>query len=297
MESFQIASDRLVAELMPELGGRIVSLRLVDDPARPLDVLVPLVGAPVLPPRWPKVGGYPLAPYSNRIANARLSFRGHTHDLPPHPDATPHTVHGHSHRMPWTVAERGPDRATLVYEHDGTGEWPWRFMVEQRISLSGSRLTVAFAFANRDARPAPAGFGWHPYFPINGSPRIAFKAGTLWAQSDDNVALGTSERRVPIDLPVELDAAGTTLYFGEWAGSCAFETGTGVSVRLTADPVLSHLVLHRPAGIDYICVEPVSHVADGFNLAARGVAGTGTRSLDPGDILSGTVTMDAVRTA
>ncbi len=91
MKSFQIASGQLVAELMPDLGGRIVSLRLVDDPARPLDVLVPLVGAPVLPPRWPKAGGYPLAPYSNRIANARLSFRGHEHDLPPHPDAIPHT--------------------------------------------------------------------------------------------------------------------------------------------------------------------------------------------------------------
>ncbi|MBL8833059.1 MAG: aldose 1-epimerase [Rhodospirillales bacterium] len=297
MESFTISSGPLVAELMPDLGGRIVSLRLADDPARPLDILVPLVGAPVLPPRWPKAGGYPLAPYSNRIADARLSFRGHVHDLPPHPDAVPHTVHGHSHRKPWTVAERGPDRATLVYEHDGAGEWPWRFMVEQRIALAGARLSVAFTFANRDARPAPAGFGWHPYFPIKGSPRIAFKAGTLWAQRDDNVATGTSERRVPADAPVVLDERGTTLYYGEWAGSCAFETGTGVSVRLSADPVLSHLVLHRPAGIDYICVEPVSHVADGFNLAARGVAGTGTRSLDPGDSLSGTVTMDVGRTA
>jgi aldose 1-epimerase len=296
METFRISSGPLVADLMPELGGRIVALRLVDDPARPLDVLVPLVGAPVLPPRWPKAGAYPLAPYSNRIADARLSFRGQTHDLPPHPDALPHTVHGHAHRMPWQVAEQGPDRATLVYEHDGTGEWPWRFMVEQRIQLSGSRLTVAFALANRDARPAPAGFGWHPYFPIKGSPRIAFKAGTLWHQAEDNVALGTSERRAPADAPVDLDAQGTTLYFGEWNGSCAFETGTGVSVRLSADPALSHLVLHRPAGIDYICIEPVSHVADGFNLAARGIANTGTRSLDPGDILSGGVTMDVART-
>jgi aldose 1-epimerase len=67
-------------------------------------------------------------------------------------------------------------------------------------------------------------------------------------------------------------------------------------VRLFADPVLSHLVLHRPAGIDYICIEPVSHVADGFNLAARGIANTGTRALDPGDILSGGVTMDVART-
>ncbi len=297
MQTHRIAGGALAATLMPELGGRIVSLRIDDGKGPALDVFVPLVGEPALPPGWPKAGAYPLAPYSNRIANARLSFRGQTHDLPPHPMAAPHTVHGHAHRKPWTLVEIEPARATLAYEHDGTGEWPWRFMVEQRIALSGSRLTVAFTFANRDARPSPAGFGWHPYFPIKGSPRLAFKAGALWDQTAENVATGTVERRTPPDAPVELDPAGTTLYFGEWSGSCAFDTGTGLSVRLSADPVLSHLVLHRPAGIDYICVEPVSHVADGFNLAARGVAGTGTRSLDPGDSLSGTVTMDVARTA
>jgi aldose 1-epimerase len=296
MERFRIASDRLEAELMPELGGRIVALRLTQAPGAPRDVLVPLTGAPVLPPGWPKAGAYPLAPYSNRIANATLEFRGKTHALPPHPDAVPHTVHGHAQRRPWRVVERSQVGATLAYEHDGTGEWPWRFAVEQRIALSGARLTVAFNFANRDARPAPAGFGWHPYFPAAGSPEIAFKAGTLWPQTDDNVAQGTTERRAPADAPVVLDPGGTTLYFGEWDGYCGFETGTGVSVRLSADPVLSHLVLHRPKGLGYICVEPVSHVADGFNLAARGVAGTGTRSLDPGDSLSGTVTLDAAAT-
>jgi len=189
------------------------------------------------------------------------------------------------------------DGATMAFEHDGSGEWPWRFMVEQRITLSGTCLKVAFTFANRDARPSPAGFGWHPYFPTKGTPRLAFKAGALWDQTPENVATGKTERRQPDNAPVDLGPEGTTLYFGEWSGTCAFDTGSGLSVSLKADPVLSHLVLHRPAGIDYICVEPVSHVADGFNLAARGVAGTGTRNLDPGDSLSGTVSIDVARTA
>ncbi|MBI1243434.1 MAG: aldose 1-epimerase [Alphaproteobacteria bacterium] len=295
MQTHRIAAGPLAADLMPELGGRIVSLRLDDGAGPALDVFVPLVGAPVLPPRWPKAGAYPLAPYSNRIRNAKLTFRGHVHELPPHPDALPHTVHGHAHRMPWRLAEHSASSATLAYDHDGTGEWPWRFAVEQHIGLAGTRLSVAFTFTNRDARPAPAGFGWHPYFPIKGDPSIGFSAGTLWAQSADNVATGTVVRRTPADAPVVLDARGDTLYFGEWDGRCAFSTGTGLTVRLKADPVLSHLVLHRPAGIDYVCIEPVSHVADGFNLAAGGIAGTGTRSLDPGESLSGGVTMDLAR--
>jgi len=35
------------------------------------------------------------------------------------------------------------------------------------------------------------------------------------------------------------------------------------------------------------CVEPVSHVADGFNLAARGIDGTGTVWLPAGGELQG----------
>ncbi|MEI6761786.1 MAG: hypothetical protein WCO22_15190 [Betaproteobacteria bacterium] len=37
----------------------------------------------------------------------------------------------------------------------------------------------------------------------------------------------------------------------------------------------------------YLCLEPVSHVADGFNLAARGVPGTGTVQLRHGEVLQG----------
>jgi len=41
----------------------------------------------------------------------------------------------------------------------------------------------------------------------------------------------------------------------------------------------------------YLCLEPVSHVADGFNLAARGVAGTGAVLLPSGGVLRGQMTI------
>ncbi len=52
-------------------------------------------------------------------------------------------------------------------------------------------------------------------------------------------------------------------------------------------PVWQHLVVYRPDNLAYLCLEPVSHVADGFNQAARGVQDTGTRWLAPGESLSG----------
>ena len=63
----------------------------------------------------------------------------------------------------------------------------------------------------------------------------------------------------------------------------------GAHLSITCDPVFGHLVVHRPPSGAYLCVEPVSHVANGFNLAARGVAETGTRFLEPGETLQGQI--------
>jgi hypothetical protein len=38
---------------------------------------------------------------------------------------------------------------------------------------------------------------------------------------------------------------------------------------------------------DYFCLEPVSHVADGFNMLARGVEGTGCGCSGPGSSWAG----------
>mgnify|MGYP001073669391 CR=1 FL=1 len=55
---------------------------------------------------------------------------------------------------------------------------------------------------------------------------------------------------------------------------------------------LDHLVFHVPAGGRYLCLEPVSHVADAFNLAASGKAGTGARVLRAGEAISATMRIE-----
>jgi aldose 1-epimerase len=48
-------------------------------------------------------------------------------------------------------------------------------------------------------------------------------------------------------------------------------------------------VIYVPPGQDFFCVEPVTHVNDGFNLLVRGVDGTGVHVLAPGQTLAGTI--------
>ena len=81
--------------------------------------------------------------------------------------------------------------------------------------------------------------------------------------------------------------------FQGWSGTARVEW-PGVGVTIEADPTFRHLVLYVPPGQDYFCLEPVSHVADGFNMLARGVQGTGVRVLGPGERLAGTVRFRAM---
>ena len=82
-----------------------------------------------------------------------------------------------------------------------------------------------------------------------------------------------------------------------WDGTALVDLPDGARLRMAADAAFGHLVVHRPDNLAYLCVEPVSHVADGFNLAARGAAGTGARLLAPGESMGGTIRLQLVDAA
>ena len=60
-------------------------------------------------------------------------------------------------------------------------------------------------------------------------------------------------------------------------------------MRIEADSACSHLVVFVPSARDYLAVEPVTHMTDAFNRAARGDRDTGTRWLGPGEARSCTM--------
>ena len=51
------------------------------------------------------------------------------------------------------------------------------------------------------------------------------------------------------------------------------------AATITATEPFRHLVLYVPPGESFFAVEPVSNANDGFNLFARGIAGSGVRVL------------------
>lgn len=290
-EVLQLNSGAASARLVPAAGGRVSTLRLSADGGAAVDVLHPYPEDHADLLHWGKGGIYPLLPYSNRIAHARLSVPGAELRLRPHPDAQPHTLHGHAHRLPWRVERCDASSAGLSLAAPAGPEWPWHLEGRLDVTLHESQLLLRVTLRNADTRAMPAGIGLHPYFCHVPDAALSYRARTLWPGTPEFLA---THARAPLadeihDTPRPLPPGGLTRYAGDWDGTAEVQLPARARLRIEAEPVFGHLVVHRPDNQAYLCLEPVSHVADGFNLAARGAGGTGTRWLQPGESLAGEV--------
>jgi aldose 1-epimerase len=83
-------------------------------------------------------------------------------------------------------------------------------------------------------------------------------------------------------------AEGCDTYLSQWEGRATLHWPDGHQLALHADPAFAHLVVYTAPGSGFLCVEPVTNVADAFNLAAGGDTRTGMRVLEPGERFSAT---------
>lgn len=288
-----LAAGPMRAVIRPADGGRVAALWREDPKGRRVDVLTPMPRAAFSPADWPKAGLYPLVPFSNRVRNARFAHGGQAVSLSPHPGALPHAVHGFSHRHPWHAADTTGSRAELRFRHEPAGSaegWPWAFEARQSFALDGAGLTHEVVLTNRSGEPMPAGIGSHPFFALAHGDRVRFTLDGLWEQDE----AGCATRLVSLtgrDRHVDhVQTEATRILFGAgFGGIAAIERGDGTRIVVETGAPLDHLVFYVPAGGASCCIEPVSHVADAFNLAASGVGETGLRVLAPGETLRATV--------
>ena len=271
-------------ELAPAAGGSVARF----DFKRGGDIL------PMFRPAAPEsiahadargMGCFPLFPYSNRI---ELGWMG----LQPNRPTFPLPIHGESWLRPWKVASAGNDAAVLSHRHDGRHGWPLAYAALQSFRLTDDGLLVELTLTNHAGRPAPGGFGLHPYFHRTPGTLIRASAETVWENGPD--MLPRQRIAVPagwrLDPPRRADDLLLDNCFGGWTGLAEILwPDRNLALRMTATAPLGHLVVYTPAGRDYLCAEPVSHCNNGFALAERGTADTGTLMLAPGATVTAAV--------
>lgn len=284
IETLTLTSGALALDLAPQLGGSIVRFQQGETALfRPLD--------PSGPQEARLSSCYPLVPFSNRIKEGRFRYGGVRYLAGPTSSEQPHALHGDGLRHPWEVVTAGPKAATLVYQHNGAEGWPFTYRAVQHFELTDTGLTIRMVVTNEDIRPFPAGMGLHPFFPKTGATLTTY-APTFW--KGDETKLPLLEMPVPpvwdfaggrVMTEVEVDNC-----FAGWSRRAIIRwRDKGLSLTMTADPIFGTIVVFSPQGQDFFCVEPVTHLNNGINLRAAGVAQTGVVDLLPGQSLSGAV--------
>jgi aldose 1-epimerase len=232
-------------------------------------------------------GCYPLVPYSNRLGYRRFRWHGHDHTTQPNFDDSPHSVHGIGWQRPWSVAGHSDALATLRLEHPGDADWPFAFTATQRFVLTPQALRLEMVIENTDARPAPVGLGWHPYFPKRSRSRLHIELTERW-ESDPT---GLPTRKVP-QPGIDGDVAHLAFdhCFEGWTGPARVRDEK-LALKITSS--LPYLVVFTPGLKDYYCVEPVSHVSNAIHMAEP--AAHGLRTLTPGERFEAWMQLDVGR--
>jgi aldose 1-epimerase len=270
-------------EIAPAAGGRITRFTTDDH-----DWLAPIVTENWPADAWPKGGSYPLVPFSNRVRDSHFPGPdGETIRLAAFP-GMPHALHGFGQYAAWQVEKHEADCIVMRFSHAaGEHGWPWAFDAIQTIEATGDGVRLTMRVINLSDRPMPVGFGFHPYFCATEAELVT---ATDW-RHEGEIAIEPSGEQ-----PARLhgrETQGFTRYLSGWDGRATLRYADGRALSLRADGALCHVVVHCPAGASYLCVEPVSHVSDGFNLDAKGVPGTGIAFMRPGNEIQASLVMEA----
>ncbi len=259
--------------LRPDLGGCIAGLWHGGTPVLRSTEPNELTGARLS-------GSYPLLPYSNRVGFRRFTWLGQDHTTAANFDDNPHSVHGMAWQRAWTVQSQAADahqaEVVLHLTHQPDAHWPFAFEAWQTFTLTNDSLRVALRFKNLAPQAQPVGLGWHPYFPLRDSSRLAIDVTTRWDSDAVGLPTGTQPQVGGIHGPVlafNLDNC-----FDGWSGPAVFGDD-GLALRLTSS--LDRLVVFTPHTKPYYCVEPVSHVSNAIQMADP--LAHGLRSVAPGD--------------
>jgi aldose 1-epimerase len=239
---------------------------------------------------------FPLVPFCNRIGNGRFSWDGVDYQLERNFGDHPHTIHGAGWQRPWeVVGTTTDDLVALQFRHEAKGEqarhWPFPFVASLTYICAFNLLTVTLRVENRHTAPAPLGIGLHPYFPRRQGMALQFEAGGVWINGDDS--LPSQHTAIPREWnhanPIAVGRLRLDNCFTSWNRRARVTGG----VRFEAGAAFRHLQVYTPAGHDYFCVEPVSHVPNALNRPDL-PSGQGMHIAQPGEVLEGTMAIVAV---
>ena len=284
---FSIASadGAACADIVPELGGIVSSLRLVGgreclfrhkwfwDPAAP-----------------ETRGGIPLLfPICGRLLHddvpGQYRIGGQSFVMP---------IHGFAMRVPWEVADASqPDslRLRLADSPPTRAMFPFAFELELLYAVASKGFSCRLSVRNAGDTPMPFYAGFHPYFatplPGSGKKHTVFEANPCARHVYDSTKTRIVGSAPPPAFPLSVadDAgAGSLLEMGK-DHETRIRFPDGFEIRQAASPVFRFRQLYTLPEEPFFCDEPWMAPAGSLNRPG------GARLLPPGRSESGTISI------
>lgn len=282
-----LAKGDMTLEIDPCAGGSLSRLK-----HRDLDVLRPAPDR--VGPAFDALqyAAFPMVPFVGRIHNGQFDWNGEQIQLHANLPPEPHAIHGHGWQDVWKVDEQTKTAISLVYRHQSDA-WAWDYEARQTFRLGTNALNVELSLRNLDARPMPAGIGWHPYFPREGATLI-LPTTHKWTPETDTGENVPAAVQIPGDLSrariVEQLCLDTAYSVRPGPVELSWPTH---SVQLKPDPIFSHATVFVPPGKDFFCVEPLTHAPNAINSKLPADV-SGARIIAPGASLSGKIKLSVI---
>ena len=247
--------------LAPAIGASIVNWTLRSNGQallRPSDAQAIASASPR------RLACYPLAPWSNRIAQGGFAGPDGWIALAPNSPNDPLPIHGSAWQHPWQLLDRSESQVILQLEC----LVPFAYRALQRFRLYQGRLEMRLEVTHLDQRAAWHGLGWHPYFPRTAHTRVQAPAKRLW-QADAG-RLSTRLDPVPLawdfseaqPLPEQLlDNA-----FTGWNGECRIIQEDFAYQLNCSSTGTEYYMLYCPPQQNFFCFEPVTHPVNAHHL-------------------------------
>ncbi|MFC6337898.1 aldose 1-epimerase [Pseudomonas sp. CCM 7891] len=214
-----------------------------------------------------KLAGFPLAPWSNRIAGGGFDNPDGWLALQANSLTDPLPIHGSAWQQAWQVVSQSVDEVVLQLD----SSTPFAYRAEQRFQLQDGQLNIALRVTHLAEHAAWHGLGLHPYLPRRPGTRLQAKAGQVWRC--DQTKLPTELGPVPADWdfqqPKALPETLVDNGFCQWDGHCLIqqpELGYELECRATGS---NYYLLYCPPGLDFFCIEPVSHPVNAHHMPGR----------------------------
>lgn len=304
-DDITLGLDKLKLVVNPRIGASIVSLMIKDDSEKWAPVFRTMTGNSE---SASDAGSFVMLPWTNRIKDARFTCQSSPYALKS--NMIDHSaIHGVGRDLPWSITDRSPITARFVLDsrasEPDTINYPFKFGAIQRFEIGPTSVEIDLSITNLDDRPIPVGCGHHPYIhrhlftdadelriKLNLAGRYPARGCIPTDDAADDSICASLRAGEPIGNP------GLDDVFSGFTDKAEFDwAASNVRMTMRCTENLNHVVIYTPRDPDgqpneFVCVEPVSMVNDGFNRLARGEANTGVAILDPNQTLRTKMTLE-----